>query len=112
MSLLSYSYDVLIKYQIVNNVFPKCLTPFCFNKTPDKIVPNLNKFQEIEEIIKTISNGENPNSVLFKNYVKFYVNSIHNNNYYEYLDKLKKLEYSTKENVHFLINELIICSMR
>ena len=112
MGSISYQYNVLMKYQEINNKLPQYLVPYCgAGATND--YPLISSFDDqLNEIISSITKGDNPNMIIFRNYVKFYVNKIHQANYQEYQTKLKALDYSTKENITYLCTELIICAIR
>jgi hypothetical protein len=108
----SYKYDEIMKYQKINNFIPQSLISLCYS---DMIsyVPDLSSFDvQVNEIISSITKGDNPNNIIFRNFVKFYVNKINHTTYTEYLEKLKALDYSSKDNLQFLATELIICSIR
>ena len=111
--LLSYQYDEFMKYKNVNNVLPQHLVPYCTQDSYKDIYPNIEIFEEqLKNIISSVTKGDDPNNVILRTYIKFYVNMIHQGNYDEYLKKLKDLNYSTRENMHFLLSELIICASR
>lgn len=76
-------------------------------------MPDLASYQDqLNEIITNISKGISPNSVVFRNFVRYYVGMIAPSNYQELLKKLKSLDYTSKENIHFLASELIITAIR
>lgn len=109
---LSYQYEELLKYQNINNAIPQHLVPYCVQETNGSI-PDISIFEDqLSSVISSITKGDNPNNVIFVNFVKLYVNMIHQGNYQEYLQKLKGLDYSSRENIHFLASELIICAIR
>lgn len=108
---LSYQYDVFMKHQTDNNVMPECLQQYCVNGYNN--MPKITQFSEVmNDIISTITKGDNPNNVSFRNAVKHCINTVHQGNYDEYLKKLKALNFASRENIHFLITELIICAMK
>lgn len=112
---LSYQFDEFMKYQSLNNVLPQQLVSYCVQDVVGSSynMPNIAMFtDQLNTIIASITKGDNPNDVVFKNFVKFYINTIHQGNYDDFLEKLKSLEYTTNENIHFLSSELIICAMR
>jgi len=107
----SYNYNDLMKYQEVNNLLPPQLISYCVNMRND-ILPNLNSYDSVlNDIITSITKGDNPNDIVFRNIVKFCINTINQNNYDEYLKKLRDLDYSTPANLQFLASELIRCSI-
>lgn len=109
---LSYQYDEFMKYQQINNVLPQHLVPYCVQDASHHM-PNISTFDDqLSSIISSITKGDNPNNVVFKNFVKFYVNMINQGNFDEYLQKLRALDYSSREHIHFLGSELIICAIR
>lgn len=109
---LSYQYGEIMQYQTINNTLPQHLVPYCIQETNCR-GPDLSLFDEqLSEIISSITKGDNPNIIVFRNLIKFYVNKIHQANYQEYLQKLKSLDYSSKENIHYLGSELIICALK
>ena len=109
---LSYKLDEIMKYQSVNNKLPQQLACLCTSEL-NSTIPNINSYMEqLDEIISNTSKGINTNSVIFRNLVKSYLNMLTPSNYQESLQKLKALDYSTKENIHFLASELIIGAIR
>ena len=111
MSRSSYKFDDFQKYQLVNNTMPECLVQYCNSENNNYI--NISNFEtQLVETIDSITKGDNPNDMIFKNFVKHYVNMISQTNYQDYLQKLKNLNFTTDENVHFLASELIICAVR
>lgn len=109
---LSYSYEDIIKYQVVNNKLPKDLIPYCVFDTNNNI-PSLSNYEDtLNEITTNIMKGFDPNSIVFKNLVKLYINTVNQSNYNDVLQKLKMLDYLDKENIHFLASELIMGAIR
>lgn len=109
---LSYKLDEIMKYQTVNNKLPQQLVCLCTSEL-NSTIPNINSYMDqLDEIISNTSKGINTNSVVFRNLVKSYLNMLTPSNYQESLQKLKALDYSTKENIHFLASELIIGAIR
>lgn len=107
----SYKYEEFMSYQEVNNVLPKSLQVYCV-KEYDSRVPQINNFaDQVNDIITIITKGDDPNDLIFKNKIKFFTNTIGQNNYETYLSELKKINYGSKTNVQFLITELIRCSI-
>jgi hypothetical protein len=110
-SRYSYSYEEFMKYQQINNVLPKQMVDFCVEYHYDNLPSIIPYEDQINDIINNITKGNNPNDVIFRNTLKFYINTMNHNNYLEYLHKLKNLDYSTLQNVQFLITELIKCTI-
>ena len=109
---LSYQLDEIMKYQAVNNKLPQQFACLCTNEL-NNTMPNINSYtDQLDEIISNTLKGINTNNVVFRNLVKYYVNMITPSNYQEFLQKLKVLDYSSKENIHFLASELIIGAIR
>lgn len=109
---LSYQLDEIMKYQSINNKIPQQLASLCASEYTHS-VPNLSSYYEqLDEIISNTSKGINTNSVEFRNRVKYYIGMIAASNYQDFLEKLKALDYSTKENIHFLASELIFGAIR
>ncbi len=109
---LSYQLDEIMKYQSINNRIPQQLVHLCTRDSSNSM-PNLSSYNEqLDEIISNTAKGINTNNVVFRNFVKYYVNMITPSNYQEFLQKLKALDYSSKENIHFLASELIIGAIR
>ena len=109
---LSYQYGEIKKYQEINNTLPQHLVPYCIEETTGS-GPDISLFDDqLNEIISSITRGDNPNIIVFRNLVKFYVNKLHQANYQEYLQKLKSLDFSSKENIHYLGSELVVCALR
>jgi len=108
--LLSYQYDEFIKYKEINNVLPQHLVPFCSHETKD-VYPDISVFGEtLNNIISSITKGDDPNNSILKNLIKIYVNMLHQGNYEEYLHKLQNQNYFSKEHIHFLLTELMACA--
>lgn len=108
----SYNYDVFKKYQLKNNLLPQHLVQWCVPET-NNLMPSIDYFDDsLNEIVASITKGNNPNNIVFRNLVKSYVNTVNQNNYNECLHKLKALDFSSRENIHFLCNELIVCAIR
>lgn len=109
--LLSYQYDEFVKYKQVNNILPQHLVPFCSHETVKDVYPDISVFGEtLNNIISSITQGDDPNNSILKNLIKIYVNMVHQGNYEEYLQKLQNQNYFSKENIHFLLTELIVCA--
>lgn len=109
---LSYQYEEIMKFQKVNNLLPKELVTYCIYDT-NNYMPNLSDFEDTSiEIIDSVTNGIDQNVKIFRNHVKSYVNTINQSNYADCLEKLKSMDYSNKENIHFLASELIIGAIR
>lgn len=107
----SYKYSDFMKYQEVNNVLSRHLVQYCVQERVNTM-PNIETYgEQLNEIITSITKGDNPNDVMFRTMVKFYINTINHNNYKDYLDKLRALDYSSKANIHYLATELIRCSI-
>jgi len=108
----SYQYDDFIKYKEPNNMLPQELVEYCVTET-NNLSPDINIFSDcMRDIISSITKGDNPNNLIFRNLIKSYINTINQSNYPEYLQKLKNLEFSSYENIYCLCNELIICAIR
>lgn len=108
---LSYSYDEFIKYKTINNVLPQHLVPFCSHESARDIYPDISVFGDtLNNIITSITKGDDPNNSVLKNLIKINVNMVHQGNYEEYLQKLQEQSYFSKENIHFLLTELIVCA--
>jgi hypothetical protein len=108
----SYQYDDFVKYKECNNLLPQHLVQYCVQDT-NEFSPNIDNFSDsMRDIITSITKGDNPNNLIFRNLIKSYINTINQSNYPEYLQKLKNLEFSSQESIHFLCNELIICAIR
>lgn len=110
---LSYQYDEIMKYQAVNNKLPQKLVMLCSGEICNNNMPSLHSYDDqLSEIIVNITKGINPNSVVFRNFVRYYVSMIAPSTYNDFLKKLKALDYTSKENIHFLASELIICAIK
>jgi hypothetical protein len=108
----SYQYDEIIKYQTINNTIPKELASYCVIDINNGH-PILTDYEDVlTEIISNITKGFDPNSVVFRNNVKMYINTINQTNYDDVIHKLKILDFTNKENIDFLISELLIGAMR
>lgn len=113
MNRSSYKYEDFMKFQSINNVLPQQLVQYCISDSYHKNQPDISSFDnQLTEIITSITKGDNPNDIIFRNLVKFCINMMNQANYQEYLQKLKSLDFSTKENIHFLASELIVCTIR
>lgn len=88
---ISHPYEEFMKYQCLNNVLPQSLVSHCVNDMHNE-TPNMLTFdEEMREIVMNITKGSNPNSVIFRNQIKFFVNKINQGTYNEFLEKIKKL---------------------
>jgi hypothetical protein len=109
---LRYQLPEFLKYKDLNKTMPQDIVPYCYNNRSFQ-EPNLSPYTDtVKSIVLAITNGDNTNDTVFKNNVKFYINTINKKNYNDFLSKLSNLDYSTRENVHFLAHELIVCAMR
>ena len=111
-SSYSYSYEDFIKYQNLNNVLPQHLVAYCIKDHDSSMQIIQSQLEDqICNIITSVKKGDNPNDMIFKNMIKFHINTINQTNYQEILLKLKEMEYTSKSNIHFLATELIRCSI-
>lgn len=109
---LSYQYAELKQYQKVNNQMPPQLVSYCTQES-GMGAPDISMFDDqLSSIILSITKGDDPNTVVLRNYIKSYINKIHQANYTEYLQKLKALNFTSKENIHYLGSELIVCAIK
>jgi hypothetical protein len=109
---LSYQLSTFIKYKEQNSSIPHDLLPYCYNNREFN-KPNIQQYiDDMKLIVDTISKGINTNDVIFKNDVKYLINTINKKNYNDALNKLKLLNLTQKENIQFLAHELIVCTMR
>ena len=109
---LSYGYEEFMKYQEINNKLPQELVSYCVYDT-NNTSPDMSNYEEqLTEIIGSITKGIDVNSVVFRNNVKGCINMVNQSNYNDFLQKLKGLDYATKENIHFLASELIVGAIR
>jgi hypothetical protein len=107
----SYKFSEFSKYQELNNYMPDELLKYCVLEQDTKI-PSLNTFKnELNDIITSITKGDDPNDITLKNKIKFFANTIGLINYHDYLQQIIKLNYKKKENMHFLVSELIKSSI-
>lgn len=106
----SYKLDDFLRYQKTNNLLPPELVPY-LKQNDDSYVQLTNFNSQMENIINAITKGDNPNEIIFRNIVKFYINTINRNNYSDYIQKIKKLDYSSKTCIQYLVSELIICGL-
>src|SRR3989344_1786412 len=109
---ISYQLNEILKCKNDNIKMPIELSPYCYT---DKFFekPNIQQYtDQLKLIISSITEGNDANERAFKNDVKFYINVINQKNYPEYLKKLSSLDFSSQENIYFLIHELIVCGMR
>lgn len=109
---LSYQLDEIMKYQAVNNKIPQQLACLCAHDYTNSMPNMSNYLDQLDEIISNTTKGIGANSIAFRNDVKYFVNMITPSNYQDFLQKLQGLDYSTKENVHFLASELILGAIR
>lgn len=109
---LSYKLDVFMKYKNKNTEIPQTLVPYSFNGRKFN-EPNINQYTEqLKLIIDTISKGIDTNDIVFKNDVKYFVNTINKRNFNNVIKKISNLNLKKKENVQFLACELIITAIR
>jgi hypothetical protein len=106
-----YSLHTIMMYQEANNVIPDKLMPFMV-PDPANSLPNIDAYQTcLNNIIKTITDGDDPNDIMFRNTVKFYFNTLNPKNCIDYVKKMKCLDYSSRENIRFLASEMIRCAI-
>lgn len=109
-TIIRYNFEDFVKYQKVNNFLPPQLSPYVIQ---NKNINNnfLSNFENtLGNIINSITVGDDPNDIIYKNMVKFNINTINNNSYNEVLTNLKTLD--TPPKIHFMINEIILCIIR
>jgi cell fate (sporulation/competence/biofilm development) regulator YlbF (YheA/YmcA/DUF963 family) len=106
----SYKLAEFLHYQKVNNLLPPELVSY-LKQNNDSCVQLVNFNNQMDNIINAITKGDNPNEIIFRNIVKFYINTINRNNYNDYIQKIKKLDYSSKTCIQYLVSELIICGL-
>lgn len=111
-SRLSYQYDEFIKYKYINEKMPQQLISYCSDYARASKLDIDNYKDIMNDIIASIKKGDNPNDVVFRNYIKHYINTINQPNYNDFLGKLKALDFSSVKNVQFLASELIISAIR
>ena len=109
---LSYQFDEFMKYLSVNDILPQHLVPYCTQDVSSGGLDLSSFNMQLPEIIAGITRGDNPDIITFRNFIKYYINKIHQGNYGEYLGKLEALNYPARDNIHFLASELIICAIR
>ena len=106
-----YSLQDFLQYQEVNNVLPQQLAQYCIEGY-NNIKPDITIYSDIlNDIISNITKGVNPNDILFRNTIKFLINTLNQNNYDDNLNKMKELDFDSVQNIHFLILELIRCAI-
>lgn len=108
----SYKLTELLAYKNINNMMPQQLVSFCIPDYGSSSTELINFGDQVQDIINIITTGDNPNDVVFRNTIKFYINTLSHTNYLEYLEKISELNFTSKSNVHHFINELLLCSMR
>lgn len=123
----SYKLADFMKYRDVNNIMPKNLLSYCIKQQSHTItnhdgttaygygnnIPDISTFLDsVNDTINIITQGDNPNDVMFRNNVKTYINALSDANYDEYVKKFSQMVYSSKANIHFLTIELISCAIR
>jgi hypothetical protein len=109
---LSYNLDSFMRYKEKNTNLTQDLSLYCYNNR-DFNSPNLHQYNDVMGmIVDMISKGIDTNDVIFKNDVKYIVNTINKKNYNDAIKKLESLNFSTRENVQFLAYEFVVCAMR
>jgi len=109
---ISYPLDEFMKHRNNNKNIPQELSPYYYGNSKFND-PNFYHYQDdMKLIISTILSGTDPNDVIFRNEIKYLINTINDKNYGDVLNKLKNMNLSSKENLQFFIHELIVCSMR
>lgn len=107
-SKIHYKCSDIMQYRAPNSEIPAALKPYC--TVTKYIAPNIFKYEkQLNEIINTITKGDNPNTVEFVGRIKCYVNTINKATFPQYNQKIMTTPYTTVENVHFVIKELIKC---
>lgn len=114
MQRSSYPLSEFNKYHEINKVMPKHLEPYCCSEIYySPTIPDIGPFEDkMNEIISSIIQGQNPNDIIFRNLVKLYLKKICHDNFSEYLQRFKSLDYSSSDNIKFLASELLICAFR
>lgn len=108
----TYKFDELSKYQKSNIYIIPELSQFCVNVDLHHTLKLSNYNSIMNDIITSFNTGCNSNNMLFRNDVKTFINIINQNNYDEYINKLKKLNYTSVADVDYLFTELIMCAIR
>ena len=110
--LITYKLDDFLKYKSHSKTIPETMIPYCYaNKKTYET--NINSYNDqMKLIIDTISKGIDTNDIVFKNDIKYFINTLNRKNFTETVKKILKFDMQKKENLHFLINELIICAIR
>jgi hypothetical protein len=112
MERLRYRFEDFMKYKNVNDEMIQQLIPY-IDKEQNPIQITLEHYKmEMENIISSIIRGDNPNDVILRNQIKFYINTINKNNFNEYVIKIKQINFSSLHNIDFLIMEIIFCVIR
>jgi len=107
---ISYSINDFMKYAIINKTMPDELRPYCLNTTPYG-TPNLNDYlSQLTQI--SVQETANENSdMTYKKHIKNYINKLSQKNYDDVINDIMSLNLSTKENMFFLANELMVNSI-
>lgn len=108
----SYKLTEFMKYKECNNFMPQHLIPYCIEEYGNSSI-DINTFcDQLNNIINITTRGDNPNDVTLRNTIKVFINTLSQMNYTECVSKLEKMNYLSLSNVHFLITELLLCSIR
>jgi hypothetical protein len=109
---ISYEYDEFIKHQQNNTAMPRQLNTYCAYEN-NSSHSDISEFGGVmRNITSILKKGDDPNDVGFRNYVKFLINSINQDNYSDVITKLNNIDTQSEKNIHFLITELNICAIR
>jgi|LakMenEpi02Apr12_1017379.scaffolds.fasta_scaffold01730_1 hypothetical protein len=107
---ISYPLEEFLKYQDVNNTMPLNLTVLCKDRGC-KIYFRDSILKDVKNIIDNFRAGINPNDTAFLGSIREYLNIINNKNYVQYIDLLKKINYTSNGHFDILTNELILRAM-
>jgi len=95
-----------MKYKKCNDVMINEISKYCVSRN-DKSV-NCDVFtKEMNSIIGSVTKGENPNNVITRNMIKFYVNSLTLDNFDDNINKIKKLDFTVVKNIECLFDDII-----
>lgn len=109
---LSYKLDNFLKYKDRRMEMPPSLIPYCYNSRKFNEPNILQYVEQMKLIVETISKGIDTNDVVFKNDIKYFVNTVNKKNFNDVIKKISKLNLKKKENLQFFVHELIVCTMR
>jgi len=110
---MKYQLHDILQYQDKNRTMPPNLIPYCYNTNRQFLPASIALYHDImSELVSQYINGDTLSDTEFKKNIKKCINTINNENYRKTIDTLMTLNYTSKENIQFVVHELIVCAIR